>query len=272
MENRRKPLKRHIDPYGGKRPRENDGEFSENIIEGRNAVTEALRTGRPIDKIYMAKGEQSPVMGHIAGTARDRGVVVVEADRRKLDSMSVTHAHQGVIAIAAVKEYSTVQDILDIAARRGEAPFIIICDEISDHHNLGAIIRSAECAGAHGVIIPKRRNAGITAIVEKTSAGAVEHMAVARVPNITAAMNELKEAGIWIYGTAAEGSSQMWETDFSGPLAIVIGSEGDGMSRLVSENCDFRVSIPMRGRVSSLNASASGAIVMYEVLRQRMSK
>ena len=246
-------------------------EERQDIIEGRNAVIEALRAGRAIDKIYLAKGETDKALGHIASTARAAGTVVVETDRHKLDAMSFTGAHQGVVAVCAVREYVTVDDILEIAKERNEAPFVIICDEISDPHNLGAIIRTAECVGAHGVIIPKRRSAGLTAIVGKASAGAAEHMAVARVPNITAAIKELKEAGLWIYGTAAEGSSQLWRTDFSGPIGLVIGSEGEGMSRLVAESCDFTVSIPLRGKVSSLNASAAAAVLMYEVLHQRMN-
>ena len=241
----------------------------EDLIEGRNAVTEALRAGRNIDKIYIAKGEVDKTLGHIASRAREMGIVVVEADRRKLDSMSVTHAHQGVVALAAVREYSSIDDILRIAEERGEAPFVIVCDEISDPHNLGAIIRTAECVGVHGIIIPKRRSAGLTSIVGKTSAGAVEHMAVARVANLTAAIKELKERGLWGYGTAANASAGMWETNLTGPICVVIGSEGDGMGRLVTENCDVLVSIPMHGKVNSLNASAAASILMYEVLRQR---
>ena len=265
----KKPVRKHMDPYH----RREDTEDSDNsgLIEGRNAVIEALRAGRSIDKIYIAKGETDATLGHIAAKGRAAGAVVVETDRRKLDQMSVTHSHQGVIAISAVKEYATVEQILDIARERGEDPFIIICDEISDSHNLGAIIRTAEAAGAHGIIIPKRRSAGITPIVEKTSAGAVFHMAVARVANLTAAIKELKEAGVWVYGTAADGSSSLWETNLSGPVAIVIGSEGDGMSRLVAENCDFTVSIPMKGKMSSLNASVSAGLLIYEVLRRRTS-
>ena len=239
------------------------------IIEGRNAVMEALRAGRAIDKLFINKGEVDKTLGHIASSARDKGIVVVECDRRKLDFMSQTHAHQGVIAVCAVREYCSVDDIFAIARERGEVPFVIVCDEISDGHNLGAIIRSAECAGAHGVIIPKRRSAGLTAIVDKASAGAAEHMAIARVPNLPAAIRELKERGLWIYGTAADGQNDLWHTDFTGPLALVIGSEGDGMGRLVAESCDFIVSLPMKGRVSSLNASAAAAITMYEILRQR---
>ncbi|MDD6077266.1 MAG: 23S rRNA (guanosine(2251)-2'-O)-methyltransferase RlmB [Oscillospiraceae bacterium] len=244
-------------------------ENREDLIEGRNAVIEALRAGRTIDKIYIAKGDVDQTLGHIASKARSAGVVVVEADRRKLDAMSQTHAHQGVIALCAVKEYCTVADILAIAQARGEPPFVIVCDEISDPHNLGAIIRSAECAGAHGVIIPKRRSAGLTAVVDKTSAGAVEHVAIARVPNLSAAIGELKKSGLWVYGAAAEGASPMWQTDLTGPVCLVIGSEGDGIGRLVRENCDFLVSIPLKGQISSLNASAAAAVLMYEVLRQR---
>ena len=249
---------------------ERESGIQNEIIEGRNAVIEALRAGRAIDKLFINKGEVDKTLGHIASKARDKGIVVVECDRRKLDFMSQTHAHQGVIAVCAVREYCTVEDILAIAEERQEPPFVIVCDEISDGHNLGAIIRSAECAGAHGVVIPKRRSAGLTAIVDKASAGAAEHMAIARVPNLPAVIRELKEKGLWIYGTAATGSSDLWHTDFTGPLALVIGSEGDGMGRLVSESCDFIVSLPMKGQLSSLNASAAAAITMYEILRQRM--
>ncbi len=239
------------------------------LIEGRNAVTEALRAGRSIDKVYIARGETDKALAAIAGRARAAGVAVSECDRRKLDFMSVTKAHQGVIAVCAVKEYCGVDDILAVAAQRGEPPFIVVCDEISDPHNMGAIIRSAECAGVHGVVIPRRRSAGLTAVVDKTSAGAAEHLPVARVTNIPAVLEELKKKGLWIYGAAAEGSSGLWETDLTGPVCLVIGSEGEGLGRLVTERCDFVLSIPMRGRVSSLNASAAAAVIMYEALRQR---
>ena len=248
-----------------------DEAISDGIIEGRNAVIEALRTETTIDKIYIAKGETDKTLGHIASKARDMGIVVVEADRRKLDNMSRTHAHQGVIALAAVREYVSVQSILDAAAEKGEAPLLVVCDEISDPHNLGAILRTAECAGAHGVIIPKRRSAGLTAVVAKTSAGAVSYMPVARVPNIAALLKDLKKQGVWVFGTAAEGTTTLYDADLKGPAAIVIGSEGDGMSRLVAENCDFLVSIPMKGKISSLNASAAAAILLYESVRQRMN-
>ena len=246
--------------------READG-----IIEGRNAVLEALRAGTPIDKIYLAKGETDRTLGRIAAEARKSGAVVVEADRRKLDAMSETHSHQGVIAVAAVRAYAGVEEILAAARGRGEAPLLVVCDEISDPHNLGAIIRTAECAGAHGVIIPKRRSAGLTAVVAKTSAGAVSYLPVARVANIPSLLRELKKQGIWIYGAAAEGTASLYQADLRGPAAIVIGSEGDGMSRLARESCDFLVSIPMRGRISSLNASAAAAILLYEAVRQRQA-
>lgn len=246
-----------------------ENRLQNDVIEGRNAVIEALRAGRAIDKIYIAKGDVDKTLGHIASKGREKGIVVVECDRRKLDFMSQTHAHQGVIALAAVREYCSIDDIFALADERGEKPFIIVCDEISDGHNLGAIIRSAECAGAHGIIIPKRRSAGLTAVVDKASAGAAEHMLIARVANLPAAIKELKSRGLWVYGTAADGQNDLWHTDFSGAVALVIGSEGDGMGRLVKENCDFVVSLPMKGRVSSLNASNAAAITMYEILRQR---
>ena len=244
---------------------------ADGIIEGRNAVIEALRSGETIDKIYLAKGETDKTLGHIASRAREKGIVVVEADRRKLDGMSRTHAHQGVIALAAVREYVSVEDILADAAAKNEPPLIVVCDEISDPHNLGAIIRTAYCAGAHGVIIPKRRSAGLTSVVAKTSAGAVSHMKVARVPNIPSLLKDLKKQGVWVFGTAANGTTGLYDADLKGAAAIVIGSEGDGMTRLAAENCDFLVSIPMKGDLNSLNASASAAILLYEAVRQRMN-
>ena len=243
---------------------------AEDRVEGKNAVMEALKAGRPLDKIYIARGEQDKALRFIAQKGKAAGAVISEVDRRKLDAMSVTHAHQGVIAVAAVREYASVSDILALAREKGEAPLVVVCDEISDPHNLGAIIRTAECAGAHGVIIPKHRSAGVTAVVEKTSAGAVEHMAVARVGNLAAALKELQDAGVWIFGTAADGDRSIWEADLKGPAALVIGSEGSGMSRLTRESCDFLLSIPLRGKVSSLNASNAAAIVLYEAVRQRL--
>lgn len=247
----------------------NDTE-NENLLEGRNAVTEALKAGRTIDKVFLASGDTDSTLRYIASLAKKAGAVVTYCDRRKLDAMSQTGAHQGVIAMAAARAYSSIEDILSLARQRGEAPLIVLCDEITDPHNLGAILRTAECAGAHGVIIPKRRNSGLTAVVAKASAGALEYMPVARVSNLTSAIKILKENGVWIYGTAANGAAPLYQTDLTGPAAIVIGSEGAGMGRLVSESCDFMVSIPMKGHINSLNASNAAAILLYEAVRQRL--
>ena len=246
-----------------------DEAASEGLIEGRNAITEALKSGRAINKVFLADGDVDKSLGRLAAQAKDAGAVVVRIDRRKLNEMSPTGAHQGIIASVAAHEYSTIEEILASAEEKGQAPLLVICDELSDPHNLGAILRSAECAGAHGVIIPKRRSVGLTAVVGKASAGAIEYMPVARVSNLSAAIRELKERGVWIYGTAAEGASPLYETDLTGPVAIVIGNEGVGMSRIVAESCDFKVSIPMKGKISSLNASAAAAILLYEAVRQR---
>ena len=253
-------------PRGERRERETD----ENLLEGRNAVTEALRAGRTIDKLYIASGETDKALARLAAMARQAGAAVVECDRRKLDQMSQTGAHQGVIAQAAVHDYCTVDEMLALAKERGEAPLLVLCDELTDPHNLGAILRTAECAGAHGVIIPKRRSVGLTAVVGKASAGAVEYMPVARVANLTQTIEALKKQGVWVFGTAADADTALYSADLKGPAAIVIGSEGEGMSRLVAESCDFKVSIPMKGRISSLNASAAAAILLYEAVRQRM--
>lgn len=246
-----------------------DPELSEGLIEGRNAVAEALKSGRAINKLFLADGDTDRSLGRLAAMAKDAGAVVVRIDRRKLNEMSQTGAHQGVIASVAAHEYSTIDEILGIAESRGETPLLVLCDELSDPHNLGAILRTAECAGAHGVVIPKRRSVGLTAVVGKASAGAVEYMPVARVANLTAAIRDLKSRGVWIFGTAADASVGLYDADLKRPAAIVIGNEGDGISRLVRENCDYLVSIPMKGHVSSLNASASAAILLYEALRQR---
>lgn len=242
----------------------------EGQLEGRNALAEALRSGRTIDKVFIASGDTDRALQHLAAQAKEAGAVVVPVDRRKLDAMSTTHAHQGVITLAAAHEYATLEDILQEAEERGEQPLIVICDELTDPHNLGAILRSAECAGAHGVIIPKRRSVGLTAVVAKASAGAVEYMKVARVTNITSAITQLKERGVWVFGTAAEGAVPIYQADLKGPAAIVIGNEGQGMSQLVRKNCDVMVSIPMKGQISSLNASAAASILLYEAVRQRL--
>ena len=260
---------RHVRPEGLEEPSDFQQKLDDGVIIGRNAVLEALESGLHLDKLYIAKGEVDKALGHIASRARETGSVVVESDRRKLDYLSGNQAHQGIVALAAVKAYCEVADILEIANSRGEVPLVIICDEISDPHNLGAILRTAEGVGAHGVIIPKRRSAGITAIVQKTSAGAVNHIAVARVSNLSQAIKELKEAGLWVYGASMEAEKTLWQTDFSGPMALVIGSEGEGLGRLIKEHCDFLTHIPMAGKVSSLNASVSAAVLLYEVMRQR---
>ena len=250
-----------------KRPQ--DGASADGIIEGRNAVAEALRAGTPIDKVFLLKGEVDLPLRQLANQARQQGAVLAEVDRHKLDAMSRTHAHQGIIAVAAVREYASVEDLFQLAQERGEPPFFVLCDELEDPHNLGAIIRTAECAGAHGVIIPKRRSAGLTAVVAKTSAGAVSHLPVARVANLPSLLKQLKKEGLWIFGAAADGPVSLYEADLKGPAAIVIGSEGSGMSRLVAETCDVLVRIPMKGKLNSLNASAAAAILLYEAVRQR---
>lgn len=245
--------------------------FNENQLEGRNAVLEVLKSGRDIEKIMIQKGNVEGTIRRIAGMAKERGIVVQEAARQKLDEMSQTKNHQGVIAIVSEHEYAEVDDILRSAAEKGEKPFIIILDNITDPHNLGAIIRTAECAGAHGVIIPKRRSVGLTAVVGKTSAGALEYMPVARVTNIARTIEELKKQGVWVACADMDGEDY-YDASLDGAIALVIGSEGEGVSRLVKEKCDFTVSIPMYGKISSLNASVAGALLMYEVVRQRNYK
>ena len=242
------------------------------IIEGRNAVLEALRAKVPIDKVYIMRGDTDGTLRHIASIARAEGLAVVDADKRKLDAMSVTHSHQGIIAQMSCVEYASINDIMENARKQNAAPLVVICDEIMDPHNLGAIIRTCESAGAHGVIIPKRRSAGLTPIVAKASAGAVFHLPVARVTNISSTIAHLKESGIWVYGASAGGKTPLWECELTGPAAIVIGSEGKGIKRLVENNCDVSISIPMYGRISSLNASVSAAIILYEAARQRDSR
>ncbi len=246
-------------------------EFNENQLEGRNAVIEVLKSGRDIEKIIVQKGNVEGSVRRIVGMAKENGVIVQEVVKQKLDEMSQTKNHQGVIAIVSEHEYAEVSDILQSAAEKGEKPFIIILDNITDPHNLGAVIRSAECAGAHGVIIPKRRSVGLTATVGKTSAGAMEYMPVARVTNISKTIEDLKKEGIWI-ACADMGGDDYFEASLDGAIALVIGSEGEGVSRLVKEKCDFVVSIPMYGKISSLNASVAAGLLMYEVVRQRNYK
>ena len=245
-----------------------DNQRGEDIIAGRNAVSEALRSGRTIDSLYVVRGTHAGSLNVLISKAKDKGIAVKEADAKKLDFMCGNANHQGVVAVAAVKEYASIDDIFKLAQERGEPPFLIIADELEDPHNLGAILRVAECAGAHGIIIPKRRSVGLTYAVGKASAGAVEYVPVARVTNITAAIDELKERGVWIY--AADMDGEPWcSVDYSGPAAIVIGSEGTGVSRLVKEKSDFVISLPMKGKINSLNASVACGIICYEIARQR---
>jgi len=244
----------------------------EDLIEGRNAVIEALKSDRTIEQIFVAKGDVEGSINLVLALARDKHIVVKEVDRKKLDSMSISNAHQGVIAIVTPYKYFEVEDILKFAEEKNEKPFIIILDEIEDPHNFGAIIRSAEVCGAHGIIIPKRRNVGITPIVYKSSAGAIEHMKIAKVTNINTAIDVLKDRGIWIYGADMDGESYCFDVDFSGALALVIGSEGKGISKLTKNKCDVLTKIPMVGSINSLNASVAGGIMMYEILKQRFNR
>lgn len=238
-------------------------------VEGRNAVLELLESGRDINKILVAKGEKHGSIYKILTMAKERKVIITEVERNKLNQIAQTPNHQGVIAIVPPFNYCDVEDILELAKQKNERPFILILDGIEDPHNLGSIIRTAETAGVHGVIIPKRRAASVNSTVSKVSAGAVEYMKIARVNNINETMRYLKEQGIWICGTDMDTEVIYTKQDYRMPLAIVIGSEGFGMSRLVKENCDFLVKIPMKGKITSLNASVSAGIIMYEVLRQR---
>ena len=239
------------------------------VIAGRNPVSEAVRSNRPIDKILVAKGEKSGAIVGILAKARDKKIPVKEVDRTKLDYVSGGATHQGIVAFAAAKDYSTVDDILEYAESKGEAPFVVVLDEVEDPHNLGSIIRSAECAGAHGVVITKRRSAPVTATVVKPSAGAAEHMRIARVVNLVSAIETLKKEGLWIAGADMAGNS-MYEADMKGGFALVIGSEGSGLSKLVKENCDMTASIPMVGDIDSLNASVATGVLAYEIVRQRL--
>lgn len=249
-----------------------DAQLREDLIEGRNAVIEALKSERTIEQLLIAKGDTEGSVNLIIALAKERHIVIKEVDRKKLDNMSVSKAHQGVIAIVTPYDYFEVSDILKYAEEKNEKPFILILDEIEDPHNFGAIIRSAEVCGVHGIIIPKRRNVGITPIVYKTSAGAVQHMKIAKVTNINAVIDELKERGLWVYGADMDGENYCYEVDFSGAAALVIGSEGKGISKLTKSKCDVLTKIPMRGNINSLNASVAGGIMMYEVMKQRLQR
>ena len=240
-------------------------------IEGRNAVLEAFRSGKTIDKLYVLDGCQDGPVRTIVREARKQKTLLQYVSRERLDSMSETKKHQGVIAKAAAYDYGTVEEMLENAEKKGEPPFLILLDGIEDPHNLGAIIRTANLAGAHGVIIPKRRAVGLTATVAKASTGALNYTPVAKVTNLSAVMKELKEKGIWFVCADMEGEI-MYRQDLTGPIGLVIGNEGEGVSKLVKENCDFVTSIPMKGDIDSLNASVAAGVLAYEILRQRLNK
>ena len=241
-------------------------------IEGRNSVLELLESGKDINKIYVTRGERHGSINKILGIAKERKIIVVEKDKRQMDEMAQEENYQGVIAIVPPFEYVEIQDILQEAVERKENPFILILDGIEDPHNLGSIIRTAETAGVHGIIIPKRRAVSVNSTVNKASAGAVEHMKIARVTNISDAIEELKQAGLWICGTDINSEKYYYNQDLTGPLGIVIGNEGKGISAKVKKNCDFNVKIPMKGKVTSLNASVSTGIIVYESVKQRIAK
>ncbi|HHT27864.1 MAG TPA: 23S rRNA (guanosine(2251)-2'-O)-methyltransferase RlmB [Firmicutes bacterium] len=244
----------------------------ENQIEGRNPVKEALLAGRPIRRLMVADKEQRGPIAEIIAMARERRIPIDEVSRATLDFKSATGTHQGVIAIAAAKEYADLDAVLAAVGETGETPLLLICDGLQDPHNLGALLRTADAAGAHAVVIPARRSVGLTATVAKTSAGAIEHVPVCRVTNINQTVNYLKEQRLWVVGADMNAEQDLWEADLSGPLAIVVGGEDTGISRLVAENCDFLVRMPMQGAINSLNASVAGSIMLYEALHQRLKR
>ncbi len=241
-----------------------DDDKKPDLLIGRNAVTEALKSDREIDTLILMRNNNNPALSRLASMAKEKGAVVKEVDSKKLDFMCGGANHQGVAAYVAAHEYSSVDEIFAYAEEKGEAPFIVVCDEIEDPHNLGAIIRTAECAGVHGVIIPKRRSASLNFTVGKTSAGALEYMRVARVSNLASTIDELKEKGCWVYGADMDGTDYK-KIDFSGAVVLVIGSEGKGIGKLIRQKCDAIVSLPMKGNINSLNASVAAGILMYEV-------
>lgn len=241
-----------------------DDDKKPDLLIGRNAVTEALKSDREIDTLILMRNNNNPALSRLASMAKEKGAVVKEVDSKKLDFMCGGANHQGVAAYVAAHKYSSIDEIFAYAEEKGEAPFIVVCDEIEDPHNLGAIIRTAECAGVHGVIIPKRRSASLNFTVGKTSAGALEYMRVARVSNLASTIDELKEKGCWVYGADMDGTDYK-KTDFSGAVVLVIGSEGKGIGKLIRQKCDAIVSLPMKGNINSLNASVAAGILMYEV-------
>ena len=244
----------------------------EDLVEGRNAVIELLKSNKTIEQLFIANGKMEVSINKILGLAKDKGVIVKEVDRKKLDLMSETKAHQGVIAQITPFKYSTVDEILNYAKQKDEDPFIVILDELEDPHNLGSIVRTAELCGVHGIIIPKRRNVGVTATVYKASVGAIEYVKIAKVTNVNSTIDELKAKNIWVYGADINGEEYSYDTNFNGACAIVIGNEGKGISKLTKNKCDKLVKIPMIGKINSLNASVAGGIMMYEVLKGRIKK
>lgn len=250
--------------------KEEDGLIREDLIEGRNAVIEALKSDKTIEQILIAKGDIKGSVNLIFKMAKEKNITIKEVNRKKLDNMSETKSHQGVIAIVTPYKYCEIEDIFNYAKERKEEPFIVILDEIEDPHNLGSIIRTAEVFGVHGIIIPKRRSVGVTPAVYKSSSGAVEHMNISRVANLNNAIDMLKERGLWVYGSDMEGEEYSYNVKFKGGVALVIGSEGKGISRLTKEKCDLIVKIPMKGKINSLNASVASGILMYEVMKQKI--
>ena len=269
-----KEAPRHKRPQAETEPkrREEPRELPDDVLVGRNAVTEALKSGRGINKLWIASGDREGSVAEIAALAKERGIVVQYVERAKIEALAGGHRHQGVLAYVAPVPYAELEDILKAAEAKGEAPFLVLLDELEDPHNLGALLRTADATGVHGILIPKRRSVSLNATVAKTSAGAVEYVPVARIGNIAQTLKKLKEKGFWVAGADMDGEKAYYEADLTGPLVLVVGSEGKGMSRLTKEACDFIVCMPMVGRINSLNASVAGSILMYESMRQRLQK
>lgn len=269
-----KEAPRHKSPQAETEPkrREEPRELPDDVLVGRNAVTEALKSGRGINKLWIASGDREGSVAEIAALAKERGIVVQYVERAKIEALAGGHRHQGVLAYVAPVPYAELEDILKAAEAKGEAPFLVLLDELEDPHNLGALLRTADATGVHGILIPKRRSVSLNATVAKTSAGAVEYVPVARIGNIVQTLKKLKEKGFWVAGADMDGEKAYYEADLTGPLVLVVGSEGKGMSRLTKEACDFIVRMPMVGRINSLNASVAGSILMYESMRQRLQK
>lgn len=269
-----KEAPRHKRPQAETEPkrREEPRELPDDVLVGRNAVTEALKSGRGINKLWIASRDREGSVAEIAALAKERGIVVQYVERAKIEALAGGHRHQGVLAYVAPVPYAELEDILKAAEAKGEAPFLVLLDELEDPHNLGALLRTADATGVHGILIPKRRSVSLNATVAKTSAGAVEYVPVARIGNIAQTLKKLKEKGFWVAGADMDGEKAYYEADLTGPLVLVVGSEGKGMSRLTKEACDFIVRMPMVGRINSLNASVAGSILMYESMRQRLQK